>query len=190
MYTVLRRYRVRLGTVAQAAGQAEATLLPLLKQVPGFVAYYLLDTGNSIVAAMSLFETKGGAETATRLFSDWFRSDWPAFRLIPPELSVGELLTCEDVRSDAPAASRESAVGTLVHRMEPSPERRTGGDRRLDLDRRTAHERRELIVPMVVERRVAADRRSVLERRSGVERRIAQAVAWVAAPQQIRPMPT
>ncbi len=95
MFTVLQRYRVRLGTVADAAARAEESLVPRLKEADGFVAYQFLHTGDGTVAALAQFETKPAADAAARLLTEWFRSDWPAFRLMAPDLSVAESLTSE-----------------------------------------------------------------------------------------------
>ncbi len=59
MYAVIRRYRVRLGTVASAAHVAETSLLPRMSQLPGFVAYYLLDAGDGVLASISVCATSG-----------------------------------------------------------------------------------------------------------------------------------
>ena len=37
MHAVIRRYRVRLGTVAQAVRYAEKQFVPLVRRIPGFV---------------------------------------------------------------------------------------------------------------------------------------------------------
>lgn len=157
MFTVLQRYRVRLGTVADAAVRAEETLVPRLKAVTGFVDYHLLNTGDSTVAALALFETKAAADSAARLLNEWFRSDWPAFRLLAPDLNVAESLTRAHANGDG--------VGDLLEEeaMEAEPQVRR--------DRRRIGERRLLVVARVPERRSATDRRSTVERRSGSERR-------------------
>ena len=157
MFTVLQRYRVRLGTIADAAARSEETLVPSLKAVTGFVAYHLLNTGDSTVAALALFETKPSADTAARLLSEWFRSDWPAFRLLAPDLSVAESLTRAQASGDGGTEwLSEEAV-------EAAPQ--------AGRDRRRIGERRLLVVARVPERRSATDRRSTSERRSGAERR-------------------
>ncbi len=171
MYAVLHRYRVRLGTVAEAAGHARRTLVPLLKQVPAFVAYYLLEVANDTLASMAVFETSEGAQAATRLLSDWFRSDWPAFRQIPPAASVGELLTFEGVGRAAGTVASESRDRTLGGRRDAAlPERRSERDRRM-FDRRMMLERRQESVPVVTDRRRDPDRRRGADRRSGLQRR-------------------
>ena len=174
MFTVLQRDRVRLGTVADAAVRAEETLVPRLKAVAGFVDYHLLNTGDSTVAALALFETKPAADSAARLLSEWFRSDWPAFRLLAPDLSVAESLTRAHANGDAvnglPSGSGEddghaSLYGELLSNegLEAEPQ--------VQRDRRRIGERRLLVVARVPERRSATDRRSIIERRSGSGRR-------------------
>jgi hypothetical protein len=177
MFTVLQRYRVRLGTVADAAMRAEETLVPRLKAVTGFVAYDLLHTGDGTVAALALFETRSAADTAARLLSEWFRSDWPAFRLLAPDLSVAESLTRASANGGAtkmlPSGSDEDygeheRQGALYG--EPLPDETVEANRQVRRDRRRIGERRLLVVARVPERR-SIDRRSTSERRSGSERR-------------------
>jgi len=61
MHGVIRRYRVRLGTVEQAAHYAEKGFLPIVRDIPGFVSCHLLDAGNDILTCIALFETEQGA---------------------------------------------------------------------------------------------------------------------------------
>ena len=170
MHAVIRRYKVRLGTVASAAQHAETSLLPLMNQLPGFVAYYLLDAGDSVLASISVCETSEGADAAAALAASWFRSDWPSFKLIPPEITDGEVLV-------------HGEVGRATGRRRF--ERRGNTDRRTDSDRRIASERRRSNEAPAVERRSGESRRSSAERRSEVERR----AAWQSAPRPITQSP-
>ena len=163
MHAVIRRYKVRLGTVASAAQHAESSLLPQMNRLPGFVAYYLLDAGDSVLASISVCETPEGADAAAALAASWFRSDWPSFKLIPPEITDGEVLV-------------HAEVGRATGRRRT--ERRANTDRRTESDRRIAAERRGSNVTPEVERRTETSRRSSAERRSLVERR----AAWQVAP--------
>ncbi len=169
MHGVIRRYRVRLGTVATAARFAETDLLPRMKQLPGFVAYYLLDAGDGIVASITVCQTAEGAAAAAALAADWFRSDWPSFQLLPPELTDGEVLVHAAVARADGAGRRRS-------------ERRGTSDQRMVADRRVEGERRQATVPVEVERRSGVERRISGNRRAGMERR----AAWAAA-QEARP---
>lgn len=163
MHAVIRRYKVRLGTVASAAQHAETSLLPQMNQLPGFVAYYLLDAGDSVLASISVCETQEGADAAAALAASWFRSDWPSFKLIPPEITDGEVLV-------------HAEVGRSTGRRRT--ERRASTDRRTNGERRIASERRRSNQEPLVERRTETTRRAAAERRSQVERR----AAWQSAP--------
>ena len=189
MFTVLQRYRVRLGTVADAAARAEQSLVPRLKEATGFVAYQLLHTGDGTVAALAQFETKPAADAAARLLTEWFRSDWPAFRLMGPDLSVAESLTLERT------TGRDQGAGVVVERTNGSdryagvtlpasgdegqvlpyrdemPEQAMGTEPPVARDRRRIGERRLLVVARVPERRSGVERRTTDERRLGSERR-------------------
>jgi len=110
MYAVIRRYRVRLGTVTSAAQLAETNLLPRMNHLPGFVAYYLLDAGEGILASISICATAEGADAAGDLAAEWFRSDWPSFQLIPPEVTDGEVLVHAEVGRATGAAAASGAA--------------------------------------------------------------------------------
>src|SRR2546430_13738139 len=92
MHGVIRRYRVRLGTVAQAARYTEKGFLPILRGIPGFVSSHLLDEGNDVLTWMALLETGEAVEAAVRASRDWFRDEWSSFRPLPPEVVTGEVL--------------------------------------------------------------------------------------------------
>src|SRR5712691_702725 len=92
MHGVIRRYRVRLGTVRQAAHYAEKGFVPILRDLPGFISCHLLDAGNDILTFMALFEAEEGAAAAVRASREWFRDEWSSFRPLPPEVVMGEVL--------------------------------------------------------------------------------------------------
>lgn len=122
MHALLRRYRIRLGTVETAAQRAEQGLLPVIRRVPGFVAFYMVNGGNNVVASVGLFETQEGAAAAERVTGDWFRDDWPSFQAIPPEVTTGSVLMHE-------AVTREPGA-RVTREGRPQVERRGGIDRR------------------------------------------------------------
>jgi hypothetical protein len=171
MHGTVRRYRVRLGTIPQAVKYVRGNLLPLLKQIPGFTAYYLFDAENNTLASVMLYQTAEGAEAANQLASRWFRSDWPSFQLMPPEMVVAEVLTHEGAggerdRLPAAAATRLPLELARVDGNGNGNEDEYLEDRRGVIDRRS-----------VDRRSIVADRRRVrllieVERRAGVERRV------------------
>lgn len=138
MQVVLRRYRIRFGAMQLAARHAREALLPRLRQVPGFQAYYLVNGGNGLVACIGFFETQEGASAGDRLMADFFRDDWPAFRAVPPELTSGEVLVAHHME-------REVEVAAGIPRLE----RRQGVERRGPEERRSGRERRASPEPAV-----------------------------------------
>ncbi len=133
MHVVFRRYRIRLGATEAAARRAQESLLPRIQQIPGFAAYYLVDTGDSTVASIGLFETREGAALGEGLLGGWFREDWPVFQAVPPGLTRGEVLVHDEAPRAAPVAAAASG---------PRLERRRGIERRFSAERRSSRDRR------------------------------------------------
>src|SRR5437588_330488 len=130
MHGVIRRYRVRLGTVAQAARYTEKGFLPILRGIPGFVSSHLLDEGNDVLTWMALLETEEAAEAAVRASRDWFRDEWSSFRPLPPEVVTGEVLARATAdRRRTVDRRRLALVGTTAW---DGPGRRAGSDRPLE----------------------------------------------------------
>lgn len=131
MHAVIRRYRVRLGTVEQAARYAEKGFLPLVCQIPGFVSCHLVDAGNDILTCMALFETPEGAAEAVRASREWFRDEWSSFRPVPPEVVAGEVLAhATSDRRRMP--DRRRVVGSIGIDSWTGAERRAGAERRVE----------------------------------------------------------
>jgi hypothetical protein len=130
MHGMIRRYRVRLGTVAQAAHYAEKGFLPMVRDIPGFISCHLLDAGDDVLTCIALFENEAGTAAAVRATRDWFRDEWSSFRPLPPEVIQGEVLagtTTDRRRLDD--RRRLALVGAALWTGE---ERRNGGDRRVE----------------------------------------------------------
>ena len=141
MHAVIKRYRVRLGTVEQAARYAEKWFVPLVRKLPGFVTYYLMDAGNETLASIRLFETREGAESAAQLARDWFEDEWPSFRPLPPEVVVGEIVAQTAV-DNRPLVDRRKHPERRLAALLVSADSWRGTERRNSSERRTRSERR------------------------------------------------
>jgi hypothetical protein len=98
MHATIRRYDgVNENRVAELTRKVNETLLPKLKELPGFGGYWLVDAGNGIFSSMSLFETSEQAKESTKLVATWIR-DEKLNEMIPnePKITSGEVI----VRSD------------------------------------------------------------------------------------------
>lgn len=171
MHGTVRRYRVRLGTIPHAVKYVRGNLLPLLRQIPGFTAFYLFNAENNTLASVMIYQTADGAEAANHLASSWFRSDWPSFQLMPPEMAVAEILTHEGADAERDRISAAAPLPLALTRVNGNGNGNGHADEYLE-DRRGVIDRRS-----ADRRSIVADRRCVrvlveVERRAGVERRV------------------
>ena len=70
MYAAVRRYE-GITDDTEAGRRVGENFIPLLKQVPGFVAYYWIDAGDGTMASLSVYEDKEGADRSVEIAHDW-----------------------------------------------------------------------------------------------------------------------
>jgi hypothetical protein len=70
MYAVMQRYTFDPTSSSELTRQITDEWVPLLRPLPGFVAYYWLDSGAGVGAALSVFEDQAGAKAALALAAD------------------------------------------------------------------------------------------------------------------------
>ena len=94
MYTSIRRYTTNPDDVA--------AIMEIVKQgnirdriggIPGFVAYYMVDCGDGVVASVSIFNDQAGADQSNAVAAEWANENvLPTYSLSPPEISAGEVI--------------------------------------------------------------------------------------------------
>jgi hypothetical protein len=67
MHASIRRYIVSSGREPEAIQRAQNEFGPMLRSVPGFVAYYFVDTGDGEMIGVSVFDSPQGAARANDL---------------------------------------------------------------------------------------------------------------------------
>ena len=65
--------------------------MPLLKDVPGFVTYYWLNTGEGTGASLSVFESREGAEESVRVAAKFLQQHLLNLTISKPEIIEGEV---------------------------------------------------------------------------------------------------
>jgi hypothetical protein len=75
VYADVRRYRVDPASVDEALHRADERFCPELEQMPGFVAYEVLDCGDGEILAITVFTTREGAESSRDAAADWVARD-------------------------------------------------------------------------------------------------------------------
>ena len=91
MYVTVRRYE-GVTDPSEAARLVEEGFIPIISELPGFVAYYWVDAGEGVMVSTSVFEHKDAEEQ-----SNWRAGDSVAKNLAsvvpnPPQITAGEVV--------------------------------------------------------------------------------------------------
>jgi len=90
MYAVIRRYQFDPSVGEEVDRKVREILMPLLKDIPGFVTYYWLNSGAGAGASLSVFDSKEGAEESVRVAAT-FAQRHLADITSKPEILKGEV---------------------------------------------------------------------------------------------------
>ena len=91
MYATVRRYE-GVTDPKEAARQVNEGFLPIISQVPGFVAYYWVDAGNGVMVSTSVFEDQAGAEESNRRAAEYVRENMAPLLPNPPQITAGDVV--------------------------------------------------------------------------------------------------
>jgi hypothetical protein len=91
MYVAVRRYEGV--TDSQKVGQvAKEGFVPIISEMPGFVAYYLVDAGDGVTVSTSVFEHKDAEEQSTFRAGEFVAEDLGLLSPNPPQVTAGEVV--------------------------------------------------------------------------------------------------
>ncbi|MFJ5833585.1 hypothetical protein [Streptomyces sp. NPDC093089] len=91
MYAVIRRYE-GVTDAAEAGRRVDEGFVPLLRRVPGFVAYYWVDAGDGVMLSTSVFEDRAGAEESIRQAADFVRDNLAPLLPRSPQVTAGPVV--------------------------------------------------------------------------------------------------
>ncbi|MEU2264226.1 hypothetical protein ABZ557_29030 [Streptomyces sp. NPDC019645] len=66
--------------------------VPLMREIPGLLAYYWVDAGNGVMVSTSVFEDESGAEESIRKAADFVRDHLAPLLPNPPEVMAGQVV--------------------------------------------------------------------------------------------------
>ena len=98
MHATIRRYEgVDATRMNEVTSKVKETLLPQLRELPGFAAYYLIEAGNGVVSSLGLFETSEQADESTKVVARWI-TDENLNAAIPnaPKITSGKVIAHSD----------------------------------------------------------------------------------------------
>ncbi len=91
MYATVRRYE-GVSDTSEVARIVNEGFLPIIREIPGFVDYYLADAGDGVMISTSIFEDPSGEEE-----SNWRAGEFVGQHLTPllpnpPHITAGEVV--------------------------------------------------------------------------------------------------
>jgi heme-degrading monooxygenase HmoA len=92
MFIAVRKYRVRRGAIEVWAQRVQDSFVPLLRELPGYQGYYLLEGGPDVVIAISMFDSADEALVSNEKAADWVRNNVMNLARGMPEVMVGDVL--------------------------------------------------------------------------------------------------
>jgi hypothetical protein len=91
MYVAVRRYEGV--SDPQKVGQlVEEGFVRIISDLPGFVAYYVVDAGDGVLVTTSVFEHKDREEESTFLAGEFVAQHLLPLVPNPPQITAGEVL--------------------------------------------------------------------------------------------------
>ena len=92
MYVAIRQYGLLTNEpVEDVMRGIREGFIPIIKNAPGFLAYYALESGNGTLTSISIFEHRAGAERSNKLAEDWVGRILSSALPTSPEIIVGEV---------------------------------------------------------------------------------------------------
>ena len=98
MYATIRRYEgVDPTRINEVTGKVTTTLVPKLRELPGFSGYFLIEGSSGVLSSLGLFETSEQADKSTMVVSKWI-TDEHFDKAIPnaPKITSGKVVAQSD----------------------------------------------------------------------------------------------
>lgn len=95
MYIAVRKYYIHPGAVEEWMRRVQEGFVPLIREVPGFLAYYALKVREDETVTISIFETRQGVEVSVQRAAEWVAKHLVPLNQTFPEITVGKVSVCE-----------------------------------------------------------------------------------------------
>jgi hypothetical protein len=98
MFVTIRKYSPQNGSINRASlellrRQLRDEFVPLLRNVPGFAGFYVLNVGDRELVTLSLCESREGSLESSRCSAEYTLRNPLVYELGRPEVIEGEVLT-------------------------------------------------------------------------------------------------
>lgn len=91
LYMAVRRYE-GVTNSAEAGRRVNHGFVPILSKMPGFVAYYWVDSGNGVMVSTSIFESEAAAKESVAKAKEWVNANINSLLPNPPQVTAGKVV--------------------------------------------------------------------------------------------------
>jgi hypothetical protein len=91
MYVTVRRYD-GVSDPQKVAQLVDAGFIPIISEMPGFIAYYFVDTGDGVMVSTSVFEHKDAEEQSNFRAGEFVAEHLAPLMPNPPQVTTGEVV--------------------------------------------------------------------------------------------------
>ena len=92
MYVAVRRYE-GVSDSQKVAQLVEEVYVPIISEMPGFVAYYNVDAGDCVMVSTSVFEHMDAEEQSNFRAGRFVAEHLASLAPNPPQVTAGEVVT-------------------------------------------------------------------------------------------------
>lgn len=98
MHATIRRYDgIDVTRINDVVEKVNDTLVPKLRELPGFAGYYLIEGSSGVLSSLGLFETSEQADESTKLVSKWITDEkLDSAMPNPPKITSGKVVAHSD----------------------------------------------------------------------------------------------
>lgn len=94
MFAAIRYYRTAPDSVDEVARKVKEGFVPVIRDTPGFVAYFVLAPRRDEIVAVGVFEDQESAEESNKKAEEWVGHNLS--ELLPsPEFAAGQVVVYE-----------------------------------------------------------------------------------------------
>jgi hypothetical protein len=95
MFTIVRKFRLTRGSAEEVGRRVREGFVPLLRELPGFRDYYLLEGGPDVLVSIRVFDSADEALASNEIAANWMRDNVIEFVKGMPEVTAGNVLVAE-----------------------------------------------------------------------------------------------
>jgi hypothetical protein len=91
MYVAVRRYE-GVSEPQKVGRLVEEGFVPIISDMPGFIAYYCVDAGDGVIVSTGIFEHKDAEEQSNFRAGEFVREHLAPLLPNPPQITAGEVV--------------------------------------------------------------------------------------------------